>query len=273
MPELNALSPATSAPPSYWEARARRFANEGAGLAAVCSYGMPGFYNRLIHLTQRLALARQLRIPPGSRVLDVGCGVGRWSRLLAARGALVTGVDVSPTMIEEARRRTAARTLADRCQFLVQDVAGLALPERFDRILSVTVLQHILDPQALRAALTRIAAHLAADGVLVLLEAAPVRVETSCDSPVFEARPRSCYLKLFAECGLELESVSGVDPAPFRTWLLPRLPRLTPRVRLAALAFVTALSLPVDLLFGRRAVAASWHAVFVLRRARGQHAH
>src|SRR5262249_5142102 len=152
------------------------------------------------------------------------------------------------------------------CHFLVQDVTGLELPERFDRILSVTVLQHILDPQALRAALTRLAAHLSEEGVLVLLEAAPVRVVKSCDSPVFEARPRSAYLRLFADCGLELQSVSGVDPAPFRTWLLPRLPRLSPRLRLAALAAVTALSLPVDLLFGRRAVTASWHAVFVLTR-------
>jgi SAM-dependent methyltransferase len=271
MPEPQALTPATPLP--YWEARAQRFAAEGAGLAAVCSYGMPGFYNRLIHLTQRLALARQLEVAPGSHVLDVGCGVGRWSRLLAARGAVVTGIDVSPTMIAEARRRSAARRLAGRCHFLVQDVAGLALTQRFDRILSVTVLQHILDPQALRAALARMAAHLTEEGVLILLEAAPVRVVRSCDSPVFEARPRSSYLRLFADCGLELESLSGVDPAPFRTWLLPRLPRLTRRVRLAALAGVTALSLPVDLLFGRRAVAASWHAVFVLRRARGQHAH
>jgi SAM-dependent methyltransferase len=271
MPKLEALSPA--APVPYWEARARRFAGEGAGLAAVCSYGMPPFYNRLIHLTQRLALARALAVSPGSRVLDVGCGVGRWSRLLAARGALVTGIDLSPTMIEEARRRTHARALAGRCHFLVQDVAALELPGRFERILSVTVLQHILDPLALRAALARVAAHLTEDGVLVLLEAAPVRSVKSCDSPVFEARPRSAYLALFADCGLELQSVSGVDPAPFRTWLLPRLPRLTPRARLAALAGVTALSLPVDLLFGRRAVTASWHAVFVLRRTRGRHAH
>jgi SAM-dependent methyltransferase len=206
-------------------------------------------------------------------VLDVGCGVGRWSRLLAAQGAVVTGIDVSPTMIEEARRRTQARTLAGRCRFLVQDVAALEVGERFDRILSVTVLQHILDGAALRAALTRIAAHLSDDGVLILLEAAPVRAVTSCDSAVFAARTRDSYLRLFAECGLELSAVNGVDPAPFRTWLLPRLPRLTPRVRLAALAAVTALSLPVDLLFGRRAVGASWHAVFVLSRARGSHAH
>ena len=35
-------------PAAYWEERARRFAGEGAGLGAVCAYGMPEFYNRMI---------------------------------------------------------------------------------------------------------------------------------------------------------------------------------------------------------------------------------
>lgn len=42
----------------------------------------------------------------GKRVLDLGCGEGGYSRLLAAAGAEVTGVDGSPTMIGLARERT-----------------------------------------------------------------------------------------------------------------------------------------------------------------------
>jgi SAM-dependent methyltransferase len=246
----------------YWEERARRFAATGAGLAAVCSYGMPGFYNRTIHLCQRLALAPWLRPAPGTRVLDVGCGVGRWSRLLAARGARVTGIDLSPTMIGEARRRALAQGLGSACRFLVADVATLAAGEKFDLVLSVTVLQHILDPAALRSSLERMTQHLAAGGMLVLLEAAPDRCVQGCDSATFRARPRSFYLDICRDCGLELRALTGVDPAPFRTWLLPRLPRLSPQARFAALAAVTAFSLPIDLLFGRRAVRSSWHAVF-----------
>ena len=135
-------------PDAYWEDRARRFAAEGDGLAAVCAYGMPEFYNRAIHLTQRLALAPWLRVAPGTRVLDVGCGVGRWSRLLAARGAQVTGIDLSATMIAEAQRRAAAAGVAGRCRFLVQDSALLNIGERFDLVLGVTVLQHMLDSQS-----------------------------------------------------------------------------------------------------------------------------
>jgi SAM-dependent methyltransferase len=250
----------------YWEERARRFAARDAGLAAVCSYGMPAFYNRAIHLCQRLALAPWLHPAAGTRVLDVGCGVGRWSRLLAARRACVTGIDLSPTMIGEARRRALAQGLGGACRFLVADAATVATGEEFDLVLSVTVLQHILDPAAVRASLERMTQHLAPRGMLILLEAAPERCVEDCDSASFRARPRSFYLEICRDCGLELRALTGVDPAPFRTWLLPRLPRLSPRARLAALAAVTALSLPVDLCFGRRALRASWHTLFALSR-------
>ena len=258
---------------NYWEERARRFAADGAGLAAVCSYGMPLFYNRAIDLCQRLALQRWLRVRPGIRVLDVGCGVGRWSRLLAGRGASVTGIDLIPTMIAEARRRASARPVRGRCRFLVQDLAALQADEKFDLVLSVTVLQHILEGEALRTALQRMVAHLEEDGVLILLEAAPERTAGDCDSAIFRARPRASYLRLFAECGLEVRALTGVDPAPFRTWLLPHLRQLPSGVRLAALATATALSLPIDVPFGRLLVGSSWHAVFVLTRARSGHAH
>jgi len=266
----------TSAPASaaleYWEARARRFAAHGAGLAAVCSFGMPPFYNRAIDLCQRLALQRWLQVHPGMRVLDVGCGVGRWSRLLAARGASVTGIDHSATMIAEARRRALAQRLSGRARFLVQDLAALQAGEKYDLVLSVTVLQHIVAAEPLHAALQRLAEHLDPDGVLVLLEAAPERPLVACDSATFRARARSEYLRMFREHGLELRATSGVDPAPFRTWLLPHLPRLTPAVRLAALAAATTLSLPIDVPFGRWWARRSWHTVFVLGHERSAHA-
>src|ERR1700761_2152331 len=169
-------------PSTYWEDRAQRFAGEGAGLAAVCAYGMPEFYNRTIQLEQRLALRPWLNVAPGTRVLDVGCGVGRWSRLLAARGAFVTGVDLSPTMIEQSTQRTAAAGLASHCRFLVQDSTELDAGAPFDLVLGVTVLQHILDPLALRAAVERMADHLASAGRMILLEAAPSSTATRCDT-------------------------------------------------------------------------------------------
>lgn len=256
-------------PAHYWEDRARRFAAEGEGLAAVCAYGMPDFYNRVIHWCQRLALAPWLRVQPGLRVLDLGCGVGRWSLLLAGRGAEVTGVDLSPTMIGEAQGRAVKRGLAQRCRFEVQDLAQLDAQGSYGLVLGVTVLQHILDPQAVQSALARMARHLAEGGRMVLLEAAPVEGSKRCDTSVFRARKRDEYLRLFAAAGLEVCAITGVDPMPFKTWLLPHLRRLPGPLGLTGIALVTLLSLPFDLLLGRLAVRRSWHAVFVLQHASG----
>jgi 2-polyprenyl-3-methyl-5-hydroxy-6-metoxy-1,4-benzoquinol methylase len=252
-------------PQRYWEDRAQRFAAQGSGLAAVCSYGMPEFYNRMIHWSQHLALRPWLDIKPGTRVLDVGCGVGRWSTLLAGRGGIVTGMDLSPTMIAEAKRRANEQGVASQCRFLVQDLAQLDAGEKFDLIIGVTVLQHILDPEALRSAIRRMADHLAPGGRMVLLEAAPTNIEERCDTTVFRARHRNVYLYLFGQAGMELQAITGVDPAPFKTWLLPYLRRLPRPLGISAVAAVTLLSTPIDVMFGRIAVQRSWHAVFVLQ--------
>jgi len=262
-------APALYQPSHYWEDRARRFAGEGAGLAAVCAYGMPEFYNQAIQLEQRLALRPWIRVPAGTRVLDVGCGIGRWSRLLAARGAQVTGVDLSPTMIAQAQRRAAADGVAERCRFELQDLSRLDVGDQFDLVLGVTVLQHILDPELLRAAVQRMTSHLAPGGRMVLLEAAPTAIVDRCDSTVFRARQRDVYLDLFRACDLRLRALTGVDPAPLRTLLLPHLRRLPRNLSMGLLVLTTALTLPVDALFGRRAVNQSWHAVFVLEQKCG----
>jgi SAM-dependent methyltransferase len=148
----------------------------------------------------------------------------------------------------------------------VQDLAHLDAGEKFDLIIGVTVLQHILDPESLRSAVQRMADHLAPGGRMVLLEAAPANLAQHCDTTVFRARPRHVYLDLFKQVGFELRAISGVDPAPFKTWLLPHLRGLPRPLAISAVAAVTLLSTPIDVIFGRFAVQRSWHAVFVLQR-------
>jgi SAM-dependent methyltransferase len=230
---------------------------------------MPGFYNYAIHLTQRLALRPWLSVAPGSSVLDVGCGIGRWTHQLAARGAWVTGVDLSPTMIAEARGRAARNGVAERCRFFVADLAELDLGERYDLVLCVTVLQHILDPERHRRALDRLRVHLAAAGRLVLLEAVPSSATRRCDTKAFRAISWDRYHRLFNEVGLRLERVTGVDTAPLKAVVLPIYARLPRPLAYLGLAAATALSLPIDLALGRRLVSRSWHKVMVLRPAEG----
>jgi 2-polyprenyl-3-methyl-5-hydroxy-6-metoxy-1,4-benzoquinol methylase len=250
---------------SYWDERARRFALHGPGLAAICSYGMPAFYNRYIDICQRRALAPWLRKPARSAgaTLDVGCGIGRWSLELARLGHDVTAVDLSPRMIERAQAR--AREAGVACRFAVGDAAGLALGRTFDLILCVTVLQHIMDPAAAESAIARLAAHLSPSGELVLLEAAPFLATTRCDTAAFRARTTEWYAEALQRAGLRLTARHGVDPTPFKSWLLPVYQRLPAPLRLTALALTTAISLPLDWALGDALARHSWHAVLVAR--------
>lgn len=72
--------------------------------------------------------------------LDFGCGVGRLTMPLARRSVLVTGVDISPAMIEEARRNCARESITN-----VDFRTSLpGKPEgRFDFVHSFIVFQHI----------------------------------------------------------------------------------------------------------------------------------
>lgn len=71
-----------------------------------------------------------LRLRPGDRVLDVGCGPGRHALALAARGIAVVGVDASPDFVALAREAAAARDLPAR--FEVLDVRTLDADGEYD---------------------------------------------------------------------------------------------------------------------------------------------
>src|SRR3954463_14923144 len=61
-------------------------------------------------------LVGHLRLPPGGRLLDLGCGFGEWlfAALEVAPGTSGVGVDTSAPALAEARTRAAARRLTDR---------------------------------------------------------------------------------------------------------------------------------------------------------------
>ncbi len=61
-----------------------------------------------------------------ARVVDLGCGTGKWGAKVAKSGYPVTSVDISHKMIDQARSRLALRGDADRAQFLQADVDDLS---------------------------------------------------------------------------------------------------------------------------------------------------
>lgn len=80
------------------------------------------------------AVWRALGLKPGSRVLDVACGTGRHSVLLARRGAFVVGVDKTAAYLAEARKN--ARGLSN-CLFARGDMRRLPFKGEFDAAINL----------------------------------------------------------------------------------------------------------------------------------------
>ncbi|MCP3415206.1 class I SAM-dependent methyltransferase [Bradyrhizobium brasilense] len=94
----------------------------------------------------------------GQRWLDAGCGTGTLSRLLAARGCDVTGVDASSEMIAAAHGRRAGGALAARLTFQqIPTIASLPFPDRsFDGALCASVLEYVPDAAQCLAEMHRV---------------------------------------------------------------------------------------------------------------------
>jgi len=74
-------------------------------------------------------------------VLDIGCGTGEFSRLLAKCADRVVAIDLSPNMIEVAKQRSKQYTNID---FQVADILQWEFPvEQFDAIISIATVHHL----------------------------------------------------------------------------------------------------------------------------------
>lgn len=85
---------------------------------------------------------------PGARVLEVGCGPGHLSVLLARdQGLDVTGLDLDPEMVESARANVAQSGVDGPPEFVVGDAAALPFADSsFDLVVSTLSMHHWSDP-------------------------------------------------------------------------------------------------------------------------------
>jgi SAM-dependent methyltransferase len=118
--------------------------------------------------------------PPSGRVLDVGSGLGDTAEELSRRGLEVTGVDVSPTAIAQAR----ARFPASRVAYRVADL--LRLPAEFTAAFDVVVecyTLQVLPPEARSQAVVALRRTLAPGGTLIVIARGREAREPKGDMP------------------------------------------------------------------------------------------
>lgn len=177
----------------------------------------------------------------GQRVLDAGCGSGPLSAALRAKGAIMTGLDGSPAMVELARQR-----LGDEVPLHVADLAK-PLPfanDAFDVVVASLVLHYLRDWAGPLAELRRV---LGPGGRAILSVNHPtVRMITHLDEDYFATRqysedfdfdgkkeeltmwhrPLHAMTDAFTAAGFRIAVVAEPEPSP-------QTPRelLTPRIR------------------------------------------
>lgn len=105
-------------------------------------------------------IADRLGLDRVRSVLDVGCGVGHWTFLLAsvlAPEAQLTGIDSESRWIKEATARAERGGVADRFEFRRGDATALDVPDdSFDLVTCQTLLMHVPDPRAAVGELLRV---------------------------------------------------------------------------------------------------------------------
>jgi ubiquinone/menaquinone biosynthesis C-methylase UbiE len=107
----------------------------------------------------------------GDPVLELGCGTGRVTMAIAQAGYRVTGLDISPRMLERAMEKRAAlpRELQDRVQLVRGDMTAFELNQKFRTIIiPFRPFQHLLEIEEQMNCLHCARRHLAPGGLLIV---------------------------------------------------------------------------------------------------------
>jgi cyclopropane-fatty-acyl-phospholipid synthase len=89
-------------------------------------------------------LCRKLRLQPGDRVLDIGCGWGGFALYAAqVHGALVHGITLSRRQAEVANQRITGAGVSRRCRIEVRDFRDVHGERMYDKIISIGMVEHI----------------------------------------------------------------------------------------------------------------------------------
>lgn len=202
----------------------REFEHAGWRVAATTYDGFAGATALFV-----APLLKAVGVKSGTRLLDVACGTGVASAQAAAAGARVTGVDFSPEMIAEARRRHPA------IEFQDADAEALPFPAAsFDAVVANFGIHHVERPERAIGEARRM---LAPGGTFaftfwaapqentawrLIVEAIAVHGRMDVPMPAgndAHATPEN-FSRLVAEAGFDAQTV-GAEPLE-KDWRLPR---------------------------------------------------
>jgi len=131
----------------HFDRAARRF-------DAVYEDDKPAYQRAIDRMFRRVVVERFqliLNLAPQAgdwKVLDVGCGSGRYALALAGEGAgRVVGVDFAEEMISIARSESERLGLTGKCEFHVAEFKDFGLDEMFDVVVATGYFDYLADPE------------------------------------------------------------------------------------------------------------------------------
>ncbi|WP_435344949.1 class I SAM-dependent methyltransferase [Haloarchaeobius sp. HRN-SO-5] len=103
---------------------------------------------RLIDRREKQAVLDALGPVDGKDVLEIACGTGRFTVMLAERGADIVGLDISAEMLQQGRKKARAAGVEDHLEFMRGDAARLPFPDdHFDAVVAMRFF-HLADTPA-----------------------------------------------------------------------------------------------------------------------------
>jgi ubiquinone/menaquinone biosynthesis C-methylase UbiE len=103
---------------------------------------------RLIDSREKRAVVEALAPIQDRRVLEIACGTGRFTVMLAERGADIVGLDISSAMLRQGREKAKSAGVEDHLEFMRGDAARLPFPDdHFDTVFAMRFF-HLADTPA-----------------------------------------------------------------------------------------------------------------------------
>jgi 2-polyprenyl-3-methyl-5-hydroxy-6-metoxy-1,4-benzoquinol methylase len=165
-----------SARPCPSEDRRQRWMDELAFFNETATVSVSRTPERIVqryqHPRGKTALEHAFKVAgtvQGKNVLDLACGSGSSSTLLALLGARVTGVDLSPKLIHAARERAVLDGVTDRCRFICSPLEVAEFEgNQFDLVWCECSIHHVIPD--IELVMHRLRAWTKTDGLIIINE-------------------------------------------------------------------------------------------------------
>ena len=175
---------------SYWNDRVNKFGHTGWSDFATYYYDQ----NLRLNAVRKIIANSVLR---NMIALDYGCGTGDFSKILSKYCDKVIATDISDKVIDKAKSENTNSNIE------YHELGNNIFEYKYDLILSVTVLQHILDNDKLSELIGKFESSLSKHGIIIVFESFS---ENGTNSDYQKLRNVEDFVRTFQDAGLTLQS-------------------------------------------------------------------